>query len=115
MMARKSAGAIAALIATAGLATSLVGAGEADAATRHGIKLSHSQTVAVSQQGLGNAFSAIPYIPNLVYNPGWGRGIQRAANDAARHGGCISIGIITSPGKSNLDYVSVYPARACAR
>ncbi|MCF8609258.1 hypothetical protein L5G28_03650 [Gordonia sp. HY285] len=115
MMARKSVGSVAAVVAVAGVTASLVGTGEADAATRHGIKLSHSQTVAVSQHGLGNAFSAIPYIPNLVYNPGWGRGIQHAANDAARHGGCISIGIITSPGESNLDYVSVYPARSCAR
>ncbi|MCF8587152.1 hypothetical protein [Gordonia liuliyuniae] len=114
-MTRKSAGTVAAVVAVAGVTASLAGVGEAGAQTRHGIKLSHSQTVAVSQHGLGTAFSAIPYIPNLVYNPVWGRVIQRSANDAARRGGCISIGIITSPGKSNVDYVNVYPARYCAR
>ncbi|WP_341258337.1 hypothetical protein [Gordonia malaquae] len=111
-MNRKSA--LAAVVAVAGVTASVVGVGEADAA-KHGIKLTHSQTVVVSQQGLGTAFSSVPYIPNLVYNPTWGRIIQHDANIAGRQGGCISVGIITVAGKSNVNYVTRYPARSCAR
>lgn len=109
------AAACAAVIAVGGVAGMTLGTGAADADQRQGIKLTHSQTVAVAQHGLGNAFSTIPYIPNLVYNPWWGRGIQEDANIAARQGGCIEVGIITRAGKSNLNYVTRYPARYCAR
>lgn len=104
---------------SAGIAATVLGAAPAEAQTykTQGIKLTHSQTVLVAQNGLGNAFSAIPYIPNLVYNPYWGRGIQKAADTASRNGGCIAIGIGTpSNGKGgNVNYVTTYPKKSCAR
>lgn len=114
-MTKKLISATAAVAIAGGLVTATVaGAGDADAATMHGIKLTRSQTAVVAHNGLGNAFSAIPYIPNLVYNPYWGRSIQRRADSAVRSRGCIEVGIVTRAGKSNVDYVIEYPARYCA-
>lgn len=106
---------------TAGVAATMLGAGTADAAVPkyndHGIKLTRSQTDFVAQHGIGNAIAAFPSIPNLIYNPTFGRVIQLAAVSASHRGGCISFGIGTPKnGKGgNSNYVTVHPKRACAR
>lgn len=111
---------IATAVAGAAIATAaagLTGAGTADARglDHHGIKLTKSQTAAVAQHGIGYAISAIPRIPNLIYNPTFGRIIQADAEYAARRGGCIEFGIaVPKSGGANLNYISTYPASACA-
>ncbi|MFT4398188.1 hypothetical protein ACLTEW_25005 [Gordonia lacunae] len=84
----------------------------------HAIMLSTSQTAVVANNNLGGLFAGVPYVPNLIYNPGWGRSIQLSAANAASRGGCIEIGIATPRGASgapNLNYVTTYPAALCAR
>lgn len=110
---------LAGAVAAAAIAGGTVAAGHAEARdyTAHGIQLTISQTAFVANNNLGTAFSGIPYIPNLVYNPAWGRIIQRDAQTAARQGGCIEVGVGTpkSGGGGNIDYVTIWPARHCAR
>ncbi|WP_026918563.1 hypothetical protein [Gordonia shandongensis] len=121
-IAARGIGAAAGLALTAGIAAATVGAGPADAKvyryTDHGLTLTHSQSVFVAHNGLGNAIAAFPAIPNFIYNPMWGRTIQRYADEAARDGGCISFGISTPDdgrGIGVMNYVTKYPARKCAR
>lgn len=123
MRTRSTTTAVAAVLATAGVAAggfaTTLGAGTADAKTyhRHEIALTSSQTALVAHNNVGYAFAGVPSIPNLIYNPGFGVIIQREAARAAAQGGCITIGIGTpTNGRgSNIDYVERRPASHCAR
>ncbi|WHU46569.1 hypothetical protein QNM97_25365 [Gordonia sp. L191] len=114
----KTTAAPAGIVAATSVAAGALGAGHADARdyTRHGVTLTVSQTAFVAHNNLGTAFSGIPYIPNLVYNPTWGHVIQRDAQAATLVEGCIEIGIATpnDGGPGNIDYVTLWPASRCA-